>query len=108
MCNNSGDASRQLRHDQPVRGHVVRGADGRVASQTDHDLRNKIQLRDAQVAGRCLEMRIYGYNVPAEGRTIYTTDYFHVGTPDLPCICQATSGGPTADPEESRHDGRPG
>jgi hypothetical protein len=53
-----------------------------VAQQTDYDIRNKLHLRDAQVSGRCLEMHVYGYNVPAEGRVFYMTDYYHGGTPD--------------------------
>jgi hypothetical protein len=57
------------------------GAPVMVASQADYDLRNRITLGASELRGRCLEMRAYGYNVPPEGRLVYTTDYVHSGDP---------------------------
>ncbi len=48
-----------------------------LAGQSDDDLRNRIRLAGSQVQGRCLEMRAYGYNVPAGGRFVYASDSFH-------------------------------
>ena len=36
----------------------------------------------ADIGGKCLEMRVYGYNVPAGGRTVYMTDFFHGSAPN--------------------------
>ncbi len=53
-----------------------------VAGQWDYDIRNRIHLRASEVGGRCLEMRVYGYHVPPEGRVVYSSDYFHSGDPE--------------------------
>lgn len=50
-------------------------------SDTGYDLRHFAQLRDSQVQGKCLQMCLYGYSVPPEGRLVWSTDFFHGGDP---------------------------
>jgi hypothetical protein len=52
-----------------------------VASQSDYDLRNRIDLRTPNITGKCLEKRFVGFSVPPAGRLIYSSDLFHSGTP---------------------------
>jgi hypothetical protein len=59
------------------------GAPVYLAGQSDYDLRNRIRLTGAQIQGRCLQLRAYGFNVPAGGRVVYTTDYYHSDDPTL-------------------------
>jgi hypothetical protein len=58
------------------------GTPVQVAGQSDYDIRNRIHLRASEIGGKCLEMRAYGYNVPPEGRVVYSSDYFHSGDPE--------------------------
>ena len=46
------------------------------------DLRARFDLKKAELTGRCLEMRAYGYAVPAGGRQIWSADYYHSGSVD--------------------------
>lgn len=57
------------------------GAPVLVASDVGYSLRTHMRLSQSQIGGRCLEMRAYGYKVPAAGRTVYTADFFHSSTP---------------------------
>lgn len=53
-----------------------------LASQTDWDIHNKITLTGSQVANQCLQIKVHGYSIPPEGRTIYSVNYYHGGTID--------------------------
>jgi hypothetical protein len=57
------------------------GGEVTVASDYSYDLRKRIHLGQAEISGRCLEMRAYGWKVPAGGRVVYSADYFHAGDP---------------------------
>jgi hypothetical protein len=57
------------------------GAPVLVAYDSGYSLRAHMKLTASQIRGRCLEMRAYGYAVPANGRVVYTADFFHSGTP---------------------------
>jgi len=52
-----------------------------VAGDSGYSLRTHMRLNASQIRGRCLEMRAYGFSVPAGGRVVYTADFFHSGTP---------------------------
>jgi hypothetical protein len=45
--------------------------------------RHRIRLYSSQIAGRCLQMRVTGVNVPSQGVRIYMADYYHSGDPEL-------------------------
>jgi hypothetical protein len=53
-----------------------------VRKVSGYDYRNRIRLAASEVGGKCLEMRVYGYNVPPGGRVIYMSDMFHSGEPN--------------------------
>lgn len=46
-------------------------------------LRSRFNLLGPSIGGKCLQMRAYGYRVPAQGRVIYSADYYHSGTPSM-------------------------
>jgi len=46
-----------------------------------YQVRSRFRLAQSEISGRCLYMRAYGYNLPPEGRTFYSADYFHSGDP---------------------------
>lgn len=48
-------------------------------SNSGNGFRRSFQLFGSDVAGRCLQMRAIGVDVPAGGRTIYSADYYHSG-----------------------------
>lgn len=50
-----------------------------ITGQNDGDFRNRIRLTTAEISGRCLEMRLYGYSVRPEGVEVYSADMFHSG-----------------------------
>lgn len=47
-----------------------------LASQFDFDLRNRVDLRDSQIAGRCIEMRVIAYSLTAP-LFIWSADFYH-------------------------------
>lgn len=49
------------------------------ASDAGYDVHSRFRFNQSQIAGRCLQMRAYGYSVPSTGVTFYTADYFHSG-----------------------------
>jgi hypothetical protein len=51
-------------------------------SDTGYDLRARFRLSWADIAGRCLQMRAYGYSVSGTV-TFYSADYFHGGEETL-------------------------
>ena len=55
---------------------------GTIASDTTTDFRKRIQLRQSDIAGRCLQMRATALRTPAGGTTFYTADYYHSGDAD--------------------------
>jgi hypothetical protein len=52
-----------------------------VMSQTDFDLRKRIQLRGSDIVGKCLQLDISGWSVPAAGRQVYASFMYHGGVP---------------------------
>jgi hypothetical protein len=48
-----------------------------VAGQNDYDWRNRVRLTAAQIGGKCLEMRIYGYSIRPEGLWVDMADMYH-------------------------------
>ncbi len=57
------------------------GAPQYIAGDSGYNLRKSIRLNQAQISGRCLEMRATAYQAPAGGVTIYSADYWHGGDP---------------------------
>jgi hypothetical protein len=53
------------------------GAAQYVAGQSDADFRNRVHLTAAQIGGKCLEMRVYGYSVRPEGMWVDMADMYH-------------------------------
>lgn len=53
------------------------GAAQYVAGQSDADFRNRIHLTAAQIGGKCLEMRVYGYAVRPGGIWVDMADMYH-------------------------------
>jgi hypothetical protein len=52
-------------------------------SDTTYELVAKFTLEQADICNKCLYMRAYGFSVPAGGRTIYSADYYHSGSPTV-------------------------
>lgn len=55
-----------------------------LASNAGYDSRTVFRLTPAQFAGKCLQMRVYAYNVPSSGATLTAADWFHAGPVDDP------------------------
>ncbi|HVH98093.1 MAG TPA: hypothetical protein VM869_05270, partial [Enhygromyxa sp.] len=53
------------------------GAAQKIAGQSDADFRNRIHLTAAQIGGKCLEMRVYGYAVRPGGIWVDMADMYH-------------------------------
>jgi len=48
--------------------------------QDDYDTRNRLAFKnDPYYVGKCLQMKVHGYNVPVGGRVVYAVDYFSGG-----------------------------
>jgi hypothetical protein len=45
---------------------------------------HKRVILNSNLAGRCLQGRLSGWETPTAGKTVYVSDYFHSGTPELP------------------------
>ncbi len=56
---------------------------GYVKGDYTATINKRITLDGADIGGRCLEMRVYGYQVPPEGVELYSADYFQSGDPTL-------------------------
>jgi len=56
---------------------------GHVKSDYTATINKRITLDGADIGGRCLEMRVYGYQVPPGGVELYSADYFQSGDPLL-------------------------
>lgn len=50
-----------------------------IASDWSYALRKRLHLTNANIANRCLEMRVRAWDVPPEGTVVYMADYFHGG-----------------------------
>jgi hypothetical protein len=61
----------------------VGGGEELVGLDNGYALRAHFVLGQTQISGKCLEMRAIGYNVPPEGRTVWSADYYHSGDPLL-------------------------
>jgi len=53
-----------------------------VLAETGYDLRGRFRLEAGNIAGRCLEIWLYGYNVPPSGIPVYSAEYYHTSSPD--------------------------
>ncbi len=54
-----------------------------IATQSDHNIHNRIRLTNAQITGRSIQACIRGYHVPiGQTRTVYSADFIQSGTPD--------------------------
>jgi hypothetical protein len=51
-----------------------------IGWDNSYNLRGRARLDTPNIGGKCLQMCVYGYNVPAgQTRTVYSADYFHSG-----------------------------
>lgn len=53
-----------------------------VLAETGYDLRGRFRLEAGNIAGRCLEIWLYGYRVPAAGIPVYAAEYYHTASSD--------------------------
>ena len=67
---------------ESIGGASCDGTPTRLAAQTDYDLRQRLVLPGPMVANRCIQVRVIGYDVPFDGRTVYAVNYYHGGTFD--------------------------
>jgi len=54
-----------------------------VASDVSYDFRKRIQLRQSQIGGKCLEMEAQAIRTPSGGTTFYSADYYHSGDAEV-------------------------
>jgi Subtilase family len=59
------------------------GGEVLVTADLGFGLRMRVTLLQPDIGGRCLEMRVVGTAVPAEGRDVWMADYFHSGDPSI-------------------------
>jgi len=59
------------------------GGEVLVTADLGFGLRTRVTLLQPDISGRCLEMRVVGTAVPAEGRDVWMADYFHSGDPTI-------------------------
>ncbi len=50
-----------------------------IASDISYDIRARFRVTAPNLAGKCLQVHAYGFNVPPGGTTFYAADYFHSG-----------------------------
>ena len=55
------------------------GGEVEITRDYSFDIRKRINLYGVDIAGKCLEMETYGWNIPAGGKTVYSANYFHGG-----------------------------
>jgi len=55
------------------------GGEELIATDDSYAPRKRIHLLEDEIGGRCLEMRAYAYDVPSNGKIVYSADYYHSG-----------------------------
>jgi hypothetical protein len=53
---------------------------GTLASQTDYDYHNRLRIPGSSVSGRCLQVQLTGFSIPAGGQKVYLAEMYHGGT----------------------------
>ncbi|MCL2823110.1 MAG: S8 family serine peptidase [Polyangiaceae bacterium] len=53
------------------------GGEELIALDATYRIGTRFDLKKAELTGKCLEMRAYGYSVPRGGRTIWSANYYH-------------------------------
>lgn len=54
-----------------------------VLSDYSYAPRKRLHLTAPQIGGKCLEMRVLGWDVPPGGTVVYMADYFHAGDTNI-------------------------